>query len=221
MSMLRIISVLLVSLCLTACIQHTTPEQYLMQGRSHFQQQDYEKAFPIFESLALQGNPDAMYSVGYLYYYGKGVPQDRILGKYWIKKAAQKGNLLAVRALQDIATAEQTTVQTNTPGNKPWRDNNAPQLEQVLQADTPPAAPVAKATQLFSVQIIAASNLDAVKQFVAEQGLTDVRYETRQRHGQAWYVALYGSFATHQQAAEAISHLPPAVQQLEPWVRQS
>ncbi|EHL32082.1 hypothetical protein LDG_5865 [Legionella drancourtii LLAP12] len=40
---------------------------------------------------AERGQPDAQYAVGYMYYYGKGVVEDRKKAWFWITAAANAG----------------------------------------------------------------------------------------------------------------------------------
>ncbi|MGE3920079.1 MAG: tetratricopeptide repeat protein [Gammaproteobacteria bacterium] len=72
------------------------------QGKMAFQQQNYRKAFVTLKPLAQAGNADAQYAVGYMYYYGKGVVEDRAAAKYWIGKAADQGNVAARNQLAKI-----------------------------------------------------------------------------------------------------------------------
>jgi len=74
----------------------------LSEGIASFRAQDYRKAFIRLKPLAVKGNPDAQYAVGYMYYYGQGVVEDRKRAWFWINKAAslrQKDALAAVQIL--------------------------------------------------------------------------------------------------------------------------
>lgn len=57
-----------------------------------FARADYAKAELIYRSLAGQGNTDAQQWVGYLYEFGKGVPQDYKEAVKWYRLAADQGN---------------------------------------------------------------------------------------------------------------------------------
>ena len=45
-----------------------------------------------YKKAAEQGNAEAQYEVGQMYYYGKGVAKDRIQADYWYKKASEQGH---------------------------------------------------------------------------------------------------------------------------------
>jgi TPR repeat protein len=72
----------------------------LREGIQSFRAQDYRKAFIRLKSEAVKGQPDAQYAVGYMYYYGQGVVENRKKAWFWINKAASKGQRDAVAAVQ-------------------------------------------------------------------------------------------------------------------------
>lgn len=91
-----IISIFLIfSLC--GCLV----SQYNMQeGVANFKLQNYRHAFIRLLPEAERGNPDAQYAIGYMYYYGQGVIENRVKALYWIKCAADKGHKDAIAALK-------------------------------------------------------------------------------------------------------------------------
>ena len=75
----------------------------LREGIQSFRAQDYRKAFIRLKPEAEKGQPDAQYAVGYMYYYGQGVVENRKKAWFWINKAAsmdQRDALVAVHLLQ-------------------------------------------------------------------------------------------------------------------------
>lgn len=73
---------------LTGCV---TGKYNLQEGIRSFQVQDYRQAFIRLKPEAEKGQPDAQYAVGYMYYYGQGVVEDRRKAWYWITAAAKAG----------------------------------------------------------------------------------------------------------------------------------
>ncbi|RUR13261.1 tetratricopeptide repeat protein [Legionella sp. km772] len=74
----------------------------LTEGIESFRAQDYRRAFIRLKPEAEKGQPDAQYAIGYMYYYGQGVIEDRRKAWFWINKAAslrQKDALAAVQIL--------------------------------------------------------------------------------------------------------------------------
>ena len=64
--------------------------------------QDYRCSPAKIIALAQEGDADAQYALGYLFYYGIGLSRDVRRGKQWIRKAAAQGNKEAVMALAMI-----------------------------------------------------------------------------------------------------------------------
>lgn len=123
--MKKIIQTLLtLSLCATLCGCATTqtvttsanslrPHQvsvetlsYLNQGKRFFEEGFYKKAMRELLPLACDGNPDAQYAVGYMYYYGYGVAQDTDVGYFWIARSASQGYIPAINAERLMAKPE-------------------------------------------------------------------------------------------------------------------
>ncbi len=59
------------------------------------------------ETAAQQGDPDAQYALGYMYFYGIGTVRDTQAAKLWIRRAAAQGQALAVKA-SDILHYQET-----------------------------------------------------------------------------------------------------------------
>ena len=84
---------------LTACVSSSF---HLKEGIRDFHQQNYRSAFIRLKPEAMRGQPDAQYAVGYMYYYGQGVTEDKKEALCWIRKAALQGNNDAQLALRAI-----------------------------------------------------------------------------------------------------------------------
>jgi len=100
--LLKIIAIVMPVIFLTACAssnQQQTLESKFETGQKDFIAHDYQGAFEQLEPVAREGNANAQYAIGYMYFYGKGVKEDQELGKVWIKKAARQGQPLAQKAL--------------------------------------------------------------------------------------------------------------------------
>jgi len=88
-----ICSLMLLSGCVTSRFN-------LRSGIQSFQVQNYRLAFIRLKPEADKGQPDAQYAVGYMYYYGQGVVEDRQKAWYWINCAAHAGQPDAVEAIR-------------------------------------------------------------------------------------------------------------------------
>lgn len=106
--MLRFINILLFALCLSSCAtwfhRPTVGERSeLLQGKREFENGYYLDAMHRLLPLACDGDPQAQYAVGYMFYYGYGVGQDTVIGCFWIKRAADQGYPPAIEALKTTA----------------------------------------------------------------------------------------------------------------------
>lgn len=84
------------------------------QARSAYLAEDYQRALPLMQREAELGNPHAQYTLGYMYYYGRGVQQNLDLALKWIRQAAAQGDARALEALSSLAAANMQPA-TNTP----------------------------------------------------------------------------------------------------------
>ena len=89
---------MLLLVTLTSCINTVN----LREGIISFKRQDYRQAFIRLMPEAEKGQADAQYAIGYMYYYGQGVLEDRKKAYLWICRAADAGQPDAIKALQLI-----------------------------------------------------------------------------------------------------------------------
>lgn len=61
--------------------------------------QDYRQAYRFYCKSALLGDPLAAYSLGWMYFNGRGLPRDPGLAVGWFKRAAKTGDVYAARML--------------------------------------------------------------------------------------------------------------------------
>ncbi|TAL61543.1 MAG: sel1 repeat family protein [Legionella sp.] len=91
----QVLSVLLLIPLMASCLSSSFN---LREGIQSFQAQDYRRAFVRLIPEAHKGQPDAQYAVGYMYYYGYGVVENRDKAWIWINKAAKAGQPDALMA---------------------------------------------------------------------------------------------------------------------------
>jgi TPR repeat protein len=115
----RILFIAVMSFTLIACntlVPKITPKQMseIEQGKRYFKDGYYKRAFQQLLPPAIDGNAEAEYAIGYMYYYGYGVPQDTDTGHFWIEKAAAQHFDPAVRALPLMNKSKKITKITPT-----------------------------------------------------------------------------------------------------------
>lgn len=92
---------LLFFICLLSLLSGCMTSAYnLRAGIKSFQIQNYRQAFIRLIPEAEKGQRDAQYAIGYMFYYGQGVVEDRPKALYWINCAARKGQPDAIEAMR-------------------------------------------------------------------------------------------------------------------------
>ncbi len=91
------------SLLLLGCAHHGQGSQTMAQlNAKHCASNPYLQRFDCsidrVQSAAMDGDADAQYALGYMYYYGVGTVSDPETGELWIRKAAAQNQPLAKRA---------------------------------------------------------------------------------------------------------------------------
>ena len=76
------------------------PDVVLNQAKLAYKEQKYQEVFQLLFPLAVAGNDQAQYALGYLYYYGLGLEKNEQQAMNWIQRSAAQGNKKALQALQ-------------------------------------------------------------------------------------------------------------------------
>ena len=76
-------------------------EKIIERADEHYENEEYEKAFKLFKQAADAENAYAQYSLGYMYYNGQGVDEDKKRGVSLILKAAGEENEDALEWLEE------------------------------------------------------------------------------------------------------------------------
>ncbi|HTM63461.1 MAG TPA: hypothetical protein VL360_03045 [Gammaproteobacteria bacterium] len=112
--MKNIIIIILTAILLTSCasskknpeaipaqpaVMSPAMKSELAYGKQLFKDGYYKRAMQQLLPLAAEGSMEAQYAVGYMYYYGFGVPQDTDSGYFWIKRSADQRYEPAINAL--------------------------------------------------------------------------------------------------------------------------
>lgn len=105
MKFFNIAKILILCALLVSCATGAN-SQILQAGKRNFAAGEFKTSFHQLLPLASEGNADAQYAVGYMYYYGFGVAQDAESGIFWMEKAAAKHNPRAEKALQLIHSGD-------------------------------------------------------------------------------------------------------------------
>lgn len=105
---------LILFLCIITLSACNSGARNLKEGIDSFRVQNYRQAFIRLLPEAEKGQADAQYAIGYMYYYGQGVTENKEKAWYWINRAANAGQPDAIAATQLIrkVTAVENTFPT-------------------------------------------------------------------------------------------------------------
>lgn len=104
MQIKKFFSVMFLGLFLQGCAHSPGMYGELEQGKNTFAAGDYQKAFHQLLPVAVNGNKEAQYAVGYMYYNGLGVAPDTETGIVWMRKSAEQHYQPAEMAMRDLGT---------------------------------------------------------------------------------------------------------------------
>jgi hypothetical protein len=76
--------------CLAAPVNLAVADSF-RKGAAAYERHDYMRASAIFFDLAVAGDARAQTYLGYMYEYGKGVPQNFVVSAGWYRCASQQG----------------------------------------------------------------------------------------------------------------------------------
>ncbi len=180
--------------------------------------QDDTAAALWWQKAAEQELAPAQFNLAMLYTHGRGVPKDEDQALHWYRRAAANGHPEASRVLRALASAGSiewaqagalsTTV---SPGKLGSRGGDLNREDWILAQDS----------LNYTVQVIAShaevSLISALREQWPGEPLAYFRFS---RHGEPWYAAIYGVFASHSEAQAAANRLPPGLRKNSPWIRQ-
>ena len=72
------------------------------EGLAAYKKGDYATALREWQPLAEQGDANAQFNMGVLYYTGRGVPQDYKTAAQWLRRAAKQGRTDAQAILGEM-----------------------------------------------------------------------------------------------------------------------
>lgn len=129
------------ALLLLAACSHKTNESQSFAGTSACGNnpylQKYGCSLSTVEAAAQNGDPDAQYALGYMYFYGIGTVRDTKAAQLWINRAAAQGQPLAIKADDILNYKENPTMGNSQMAPGGTDQNQAPRSVEELNAATP------------------------------------------------------------------------------------
>jgi septal ring-binding cell division protein DamX len=188
----------------------------------NFDQGNYDAAFVDIRVPAQNGDPQAQYALGYMYYYGKGTVQNTALGKYWIQKSANNGDPNAQQAYQMIAAQEgvsptSPTVQAKqTPVAVPVVSDSANSGAYTEDEK----AVLGMSASNYTFQLLNMPSNAQARSFVMNKKLgASAKVIRKKVGGKMVYTIIYGDYASQAAANAAKPRLPASLKGISPWAR--
>lgn len=131
---------------LSACSQNkfagtsnpSYPTQANCQGNHYLER--YGCSLERLTAAARNGDADAQYGLGYMYYYGIGTMRDETTARAWIKRSAAQGQPLAIKAYAMMtgqampgAIQKPTTISNSLPSGTARPKHPKPSLHQAAE----------------------------------------------------------------------------------------
>jgi len=213
--------------------------QEMTLGKINFSDGHYKQAFRQLLPVAVYGRPEAQYAVGYMYYYGYGPTRDSESGIFWMTKAAEKGYVPAIRALEMIcenksycpadlvkaAAAHRRSLKNeevrDVPEIRERREERDVVLESIKHPPRPVPTPIATENiEPYVLQLFGAFKIEDVKDIQKELNLKEkTRIWHAKNQDKDWYVLTLGEYDSVMEARVAKKKLPQEVKELDPWIR--
>lgn len=190
--------------------------------------QKYDCSLQHVTQAAEQGDADAEYALGYMYYYGVSTQQDTTTALLWIKRAAAKNQPLAKKAL--VMLAPNAKISSKPQAKQQVMQHTARKKHHSHKAAVF-VAPVKSGLLThnnvqtispthYTLQLMGSYTKWRISAFEMAHNLGSsvLVYETH-FHQKPWFVMIYGNYSGYHTARRAILALPKPIQILHPWVK--
>jgi TPR repeat protein len=195
------------------------PANY-QKGMKYYKPGDVAAAVRELKPLAEQGNAEAQFNLGSLYYQGRGVPQDYSEAVKWIRKAAEQGHVFAQVTLGSIhAEGAQGKIQKDYPQALMWfifasaqGDMEAMELRDTMANRMTPAeiAETQRLAREFKPQNVYTKTLRELKA-LAEKGDAEAQFKVA--------LLYYGGQGVPRDYLEALNWFKKAARQGNPYAQ--
>lgn len=118
---IRFLHAALLAISLFLFLLPSTALAGLAEGFAAYKNKDYATTMREFEPLAIQGNANAQFMLGSMYYTGQGIAQDYMEAAKWLRLAADHGHADAQYTLGAMYTFGQGVTQDKNEASKWYR----------------------------------------------------------------------------------------------------
>ena len=227
--------ILLLTLLLNACraptpLRQPTNRIGTEQCSAHPFLEKYGCSIIDLEQNAENGDADAAYALGYVYYYGIGTSADHESAELWIKRAANQKQPLALAALAMIEEKKHNINAVNEHNAHPKTKISKITRTQFIQHPKPivikhPNAHKGKhkvigQTSGYTIQLMASKNRSVIKHILLAHPKEPLQILQSIDNGQTWNILIYGYFKKYSAAQKAVISMKQSLKKQKPWIRQ-
>lgn len=176
------------------------------------------------QQAAQAGDPDAQYALGYMYYYGKGVPQDTHAALDWIKRASVQDQKQAVNAMSLLGSPA-----PSVPAAVPLPSSTSAAANEVTavsaesdKQQTEPTEKTAKpvVANAYTIQLLSSSSKKSAEKYIKSNHLSgNARIYSSKKKSKTIYIVGYGSYSSTGEAKAMIKKLPASIRAKKPFVK--
>ena len=233
-------------LFLKAAEQNHSQAQYslaVMHAFGHGMEKNYGMALKWFRRSAEQGMAEAQFNIGAFYENGYGLEKDMDAALDWYRRAAAKGLPEAEKKVEEIESRKpggetaqaaidqppQAPVKAAPHEEQPPSETTTARMEEIPKAVSRPVPSegIKREDWVFSqnpasytLQLSSVLNEQDIVKFIRENNIvSESAYIKVVVKGTTRYTAVYGVYATYDEAQKAIQQLPAKVRDGKPWIR--
>lgn len=207
-----------VALGLSSCSTNNSMDSSSVCSNNPFLQQ-YNCSLTAVQQAAEKGQPDAQYALGYMYYYGIGTAKDQQKAMLWIRRAANQGQPLAIKAVQMLNKSDYPTMGSASLKESAHSVYAKPRVKHAHHINLAKVKRASVVTSGYAIQVMGGRSSDAVHAFMDRHNLYQKAkvYDTSY-NGRPWYIVIYGRYNTYLEAKEALANLPTELKKNRPWI---
>ncbi len=215
----------IISSVMVSSLSYASPYREAVQATA---EEDYDRAMKLWQQLARQGDPVAMYNLAVFYREGYGTSANRSKSRNYLKTAVKQGLVEASMQINSgsIQPAGKKDVE------KVINSYKSDELSAALLLNEQPTIPkeklndpigwvLAQNPRHYTLQLASSQSEKRIQRAYEENDIKGKGgYYKRERNGKTWYFLIYGAYSNETKATEEISKLPEEFQKGSPWVRQ-
>lgn len=181
-----------------------------------FDRGSYQDLLPMLDPHLVSKDPAALYTIGYMQFYGQAMPVDRQQAIHNIREAAKQKYYLAMVAISMLNEKyEHSIIEPVVIARSIYHKQESKKPVLALDDDY-----LLLQSNYYTIQMAASYDFAYLKSIMKQYSLYDGYYIYRTcKQGKAWYVLLNGLYKSHQLAKQLLAKLPSSLKKQQPFVQ--